>query len=115
MKSCCKEYLQNEEPPKETWWQRLAKRWQVKGWIQVALILLTFALGGSACAFLAGKILPLLGLQGFFRAVVYIVLVSVFWPLCVLLISIPLGQFPFFRRYLRKMGRRMLGKKSSQV
>jgi formyltetrahydrofolate-dependent phosphoribosylglycinamide formyltransferase len=40
-------------------------------------------------------------------AVIYILLVTLIWPLAVLLISIPFGQFTFFSNYLRKIGRRM--------
>ena len=31
------------------------------------------------------------------------------WPLCVIVISIPLGQFGFFRNYLRKMSQTIFG------
>lgn len=45
----------------------------------------------------------------------YILLVTLLWPLCVLLISIPFGQLSFFQRYLQKMFRRLTGKKERPV
>lgn len=39
--------------------------------------------------------------------IVYIILVTLIWPMAVLLISIPFGQFRFFTAYLKKMGKRM--------
>lgn len=113
MKACCREAMNQDEPEKKSWLQRLAIRWKVHSIVQVILILFTFALGGSLCAFIAGKILPLLNIeQGLLRTILYLLLVTLLWPLCVLLISIPFGQFAFFRKYLAKMGRRMTGKKT---
>ena len=48
--------------------------------------------------------------KGILWVVLYILLVSLLWPLCVLLISIPLGQFGFFKRYLVKVWGRMNGR-----
>ncbi|HAE13846.1 MAG TPA: hypothetical protein DCG24_06410, partial [Bacteroidetes bacterium] len=45
------------------------------------------------------------------RIPVYIVLVTLLWPLCVLAISIVTGQFTFFRAYIRKIIARMGGRK----
>jgi hypothetical protein len=91
--------------------KRLKEKWQVN-WIQFALIFTTFALGGSLCGYLGEEILELLPISNkAVRVPVYILLVTLLWPLCVLIISIPFGQFLFFRNYIRKMVRRMTGKK----
>jgi hypothetical protein len=46
---------------------------------------------------------------------VYILLVTILWPVMVLIVSIPFGQFKFFTGYLTKIGRRMgLVKKKDQ-
>ncbi|MEI9955657.1 MAG: hypothetical protein WDM90_04950 [Ferruginibacter sp.] len=45
--------------------------------------------------------------------VVYIVLITLLWPLAVLIISIPLGQFSFFKRYIVKIFKRFGGKQVS--
>lgn len=85
--------------------QRLREKWKVNGW-QLALILITFALGGSTCGYLGRKILALLNIEsGFIRLPLYILLITLLWPVCVLIISIPLGQFRFFLGYLKKVFR----------
>ena len=85
----------------------LKKKWKVSGW-QLALILCTFAIGGSLTGFIAKKIMNLLSIgQDWLWAVVYILLITIIWPLAVLVISIPFGQFPFFRRYIKKIGAKM--------
>lgn len=45
----------------------------------------------------------------------YILLITILWPLCVLLISIPLGQFKFFSRYVSKIISRFSGTKEPAV
>lgn len=85
--------------------QRLREKWKVNGW-QLALILITFALGGSTCGYLGRKILAQLDIESaFIRLPLYIILITLLWPLCVLIISIPLGQFRFFQSYLKKVFR----------
>ena len=85
--------------------QRLREKWKVNGW-QLALILITFALGGSTCGYLGRKILALLDIEsGLIRLPLYILLITLLWPVCVLIISIPLGQFRFFQGYLKKVFR----------
>jgi len=86
--------------------KRLQQKWKVEGW-QLLLILCTFALGGSMCGYFGKLILQQLALENaFFFGTVYFILVTLLWPLCVLMVSIPLGQYPFFKNYLRKMGSR---------
>ena len=123
MKSCCKEAGEQEdrteitEKPetggdKQGWLSKLKYKWQVKNILQVVLILCTFALGGSACSFIGKRLMNLIGPEHkALWVVMYIVLVTILWPVCVLIISIPFGQFGFFRKYLRKLGRRIIGKK----
>ena len=85
---------------------KLKARWKVNG-LNLLLIISTFALGGSLCGYAGRRILLLTGLEkGFAWIVLYILLVTLLWPLCVLLISIPLGQFRFFRsgRWRRRRG-----------
>ena len=78
------------------------------GWFQFILIFTTFALGGSLCARAGSFILNwLLPEKNVLYWIVYVPLVTIIWPLCVLLVSIPLGQFRFFMGYLKKMGVKM--------
>jgi formyltetrahydrofolate-dependent phosphoribosylglycinamide formyltransferase len=92
---------------------RLKDKWNVS-WARFTLIFITFALGGSACARLGNLLLGfLLTEKTVLYWIIYIPLVSVLWPLCVLAISIPLGQFSFFRNYLRRIGRKISGQRSA--
>lgn len=76
--------------------------------LQLGLILCTFAIGGSLTGFVAKKIMNVLAIgQDWLWAILYILLVTLFWPLMVLLVSIPFGQFRFFIRYIKKLGARM--------
>lgn len=87
--------------------ERLQKKWKVSG-LQLALILCTFAIGGSLTGFAGKKIMNLASIQqDWLWAIVYILLITIIWPLAVLLISIPFGQFPFFIKYIRKIGAKM--------
>jgi hypothetical protein len=86
---------------------RLQEKWKVSG-LRLVLILCTFAIGGSATGWLGKTIMNLLAIQqDWLWAVVYIVLITLLWPLMVLLISIPFGQFNFFRNYIRKLGEKL--------
>jgi predicted neutral ceramidase superfamily lipid hydrolase len=88
----------------------LKKKWNVNGW-RLLLILVTFALGGSLTGYLGKKIMELLGLKvAGFAIILYVILVTIIWPLCVLIVSIPLGQFRFFLVYIRKLFARMRGR-----
>jgi len=92
---------------------RLKQKWKVNGW-QLAIIIVVFALGGSICGWLGRKLLSLFDIEeAAIRIPLYILLVTLLWPLCVIVISIPFGQFPFFRNYLRKIFRRMSGGKGN--
>jgi predicted permease len=87
------------------------QKWNVN-WLQFTLIITTFALGGSTCAYLSRKILS------FFWAeksvayyIIYIILITLLWPFCVLMISILFGQFTFFKKYIQKILNRFFGRK----
>lgn len=87
--------------------ERLQKKWKVKGG-QLALIIATFAIGGSATGYIARKLMPVFAIgPTWLWIIVYILLVTLLWPLAVLIVSIPLGQFPFFSKYIRKIGKRI--------
>src|SRR5688500_3727259 len=87
--------------------QRLQKKWKVNG-LQLALILCTFAIGGSLTGFTGRKLMGLIPFeQNWIWIIIYILIVTILWPFAVLLVSIPFGQYRFFTGYLKKMGRRM--------
>jgi formyltetrahydrofolate-dependent phosphoribosylglycinamide formyltransferase len=79
----------------------------------MVLIITTFALGGSACARIAGLLLKMISLEkNTIWWIIYILLVTILWPICVILISFPLGQFKFFKNYLFRIWGKMSGKTS---
>lgn len=90
--------------------EKLKQRWKVNG-LNLVLIIATFALGGSLCGYTGRKFLMLAALEkGVLWIVLYILLITLLWPLCVLLISIPLGQFAFFKKYLIKVWSKISGR-----
>jgi formyltetrahydrofolate-dependent phosphoribosylglycinamide formyltransferase len=90
--------------------ERLKKKWNV-GWWQFVLIFTTFALGGSLCARVGNWLLSfLLTEKSVLYWIIYVPLITFLWPLCVLLISIPLGQYRFFSNYLNRIWKKMTGK-----
>jgi formyltetrahydrofolate-dependent phosphoribosylglycinamide formyltransferase len=90
--------------------EKLKQRWKVNE-VNLLLIIITFALGGSLCGYAGRKLLMLSELEkGPLWFILYVLLVTLLWPVCVLLISIPLGQFSFFKNYLTKVWGRMNGK-----
>jgi hypothetical protein len=91
--------------------KKLRKKWKV-GLVQLVLIITTFALGGSLCGYVGRKLLGFSGIdKGILWVVAYILLVTILWPIAVILVSIPLGQFTFFKNYLNKVWARLSGKK----
>lgn len=92
---------------------RLKNKWQVS-WFQFTLIFSTFALGGSLCGYLGRLLLSYANLErNLLYFVIYVFVVTILWPFCVLLISIPFGQFSFFKRYLGRIKDKMVNKRKS--
>jgi formyltetrahydrofolate-dependent phosphoribosylglycinamide formyltransferase len=90
--------------------EKLKQRWNVNT-TDLLLIICTFALGGSLCGFLGRQLLSLTNLEkGIIWVIIYIVVITLLWPFCVLLISVFLGQFSFFKKYLSKIWKRISGK-----
>ena len=87
--------------------EKLRKKWKVNV-LQLVLILCTFAIGGSLTGYAAKKIINLLSVESdWLWTIIYIVLVTIIWPIMVLIISLPFGQFRFFSNYTRKLGQKM--------
>jgi formyltetrahydrofolate-dependent phosphoribosylglycinamide formyltransferase len=93
--------------------QKLQRKWKVNG-TSLLLILITFALGGSACGIVGRKLMAFTGIEkSLLWGLVYIIVLTIIWPLCVLVISIPMGQFAFFKKYIGKLVRRFGGRSQS--
>jgi hypothetical protein len=87
--------------------EKLKQKWKVN-MLQLVLILCTFAIGGSLTGFAGKKIMNLLPIgSDWLWAIIYILLVTIIWPMMVLLVSIPFGQFRFFSGYTRKLGEKV--------
>ena len=87
--------------------EKLRQKWKVNA-LQLTLILFTFAIGGSLTGFVAKKLMYLLKIEAdWLWAIVYIILITIIWPMMVLIISVPFGQFKFFSNYTRKLGEKM--------
>lgn len=90
---------------------KLQKRWKV-GPLEVLLILAIFTIGGSFCGFLTKKIMDLIPLsKGLIWWILYVLIATIIWPICVLVVSIPLGQFKFFKNYTGHIIKRISGKR----
>lgn len=95
--------------------EKLKHHWKVNS-RDLILIICTFALGGSLCGYTGRKILNLSSLEnGVLWIIIYILLISLLWPVCVLLISIPLGQLSFFRSYLVRVCKKISGKSNDFI
>jgi len=93
--------------------KKLQQKWKVDG-KNLILILISFALGGSVCARLGEKIIALFQLEkNFLWYFLYLIIVTILWPICVIVISIPFGQFVFFRSFVKKIFDKLLGKQHS--
>jgi formyltetrahydrofolate-dependent phosphoribosylglycinamide formyltransferase len=87
--------------------ERLQKKWKVNG-LQLGLILCTFAIGGSLTGFVGKKIMNILAIQqDWLWTIIYIILITLLWPMAVLFVSVFFGQFRFFLNYIKKIGARM--------
>ena len=71
-------------------------------------IISTFAIGGSVTGYAGRKLMNVFAIeQGWLWVLVYLLLIILIWPLAVVLVSIPFGQFRFFMKYIRKIGMRV--------
>ena len=91
---------------------KLQTKWNVSAG-RLLLIIATFAIGGSLCGYTGRKLLSYTNLEkGILWVIAYIITMTILWPIAVLLVSIPLGQFSFFKRYLRNMFEKLTGKRN---
>ena len=85
----------------------LRKKWNVNK-AQFVRIIITFAAGGSSCGIIGKKLMVQLpDMHPFLYAGVYVITVSVLWPLCILIVSLFTGEFLFFKHYIGSILRRL--------
>jgi len=88
---------------------KLQQKWKVNG-VNLLLILITFAIGGSLCGILGRKILGWINVdKGAAWIILYIIIMTLIWPTCVLFVSIFTGQLGFFKKYISKILKRFSG------
>lgn len=86
---------------------KLKTRWGVNG-LGLVLILCTFAIGGSLSGYLAKLVMQMMAINdGWYYLPLYILVISLLWPISVISVSVLFGQFGFFSKYLMKIGARM--------
>ena len=84
--------------------KRLEQKWKARP-LQIILIIICFALGGSVTGYAAKKIIDLFPIrQDWLWAIIYILLITIIWPLAIIVVSIFFGQLKFFTRYVRRLG-----------
>src|SRR5436189_6286588 len=87
--------------------ERLQQKWKV-GPLQIILIITCFALGGSLTGYSAKKIMDVLSVEkDWLWTIIYILLVTIIWPLAVIIVSFFFGQFKFFKGYVTRLGQRI--------
>src|ERR1051325_5818149 len=84
--------------------KRLEQKWQVSP-LRIVLIIVCFALGGSLTGYAAKKIMDLFSVrQDWVWVIIYILLITIIWPLAVIIVSIFFGQLKFFAGYVKRIG-----------
>ncbi|MDX2195347.1 MAG: DUF6787 family protein [Cytophagales bacterium] len=93
--------------------QRLEDRWGVKGWLQLFIIIVVFALTGSSSVYVAKFILPLLGItpdmNPWVRIPLRILIIFPVYQILFLWIGFLFGQFHFCWNFEKKMYGRIAG------
>lgn len=85
------------------WHKRLQAKWKVNG-TQLVLILITFAVGGSLTGQVGKWAMDALSLGDvWYWGLLYLLIVTALWPMMVMLVSLPMGQFRFFRNYIKNL------------
>ena len=93
---------------------RLQTRWKVSAG-RLFLIIATFAIGGSLCGYTGRKLLSFTNIEEeILWVIAYLIVITVLWPIAVLIVSIPLGQFSFFKRYLHNMLEKIRGTRKTK-
>ncbi|MDN3687988.1 DUF6787 family protein [Cyclobacterium jeungdonense] len=100
--------------------ERLKSKWKLKSLWQVVLVLVVFACTGFTILFVKKPIFDFLGINtnegGFFKTVLYLLLVLPLYQVFLLVYGFIFGQFSFFwekeKQFIRRLGKFFTGKKS---
>ncbi|WP_373493592.1 DUF6787 family protein [Aquiflexum sp.] len=95
--------------------QKLQSKWNLKSLRQVVLVLIVFALTGFTILFIKKPIFDLLGISmergGFWKTVLYLLLVLPLYQIILLMWGFVFGQFTFFWEKEKQFLRRITGRK----
>ena len=95
--------------------EKLQNKWKVSAG-RLLLILVTFAVGGSLTGYVGKKLMSLFNIGHIAVYIpIYIIVITLIWPVMVLTVSVFTGQFIFFRNYLAKMGRKLSRNQNSKL
>ena len=95
--------------------EKLKEKWKVNN-LDLVLILVVFALTGSSTVWLTAKITGWLKLDSS-SPLYWLLKISMLafgYPIILIVLSIPFGQFRFFSGFLNKTWRRIRGKNSKE-
>lgn len=100
--------------------EKLKSKWKLKSLWQVILVLLVFACTGFTILFVKKPIFDFLGVNtnqgGFFKTVLYLLLVLPLYQVFLLVYGFIFGQFSFFwekeKQFISRLGKFFTGKKN---
>lgn len=102
------------DPQKSNFLQRLQAKWKLNSLLQVVLVLIVFALTGFTILFIKKPIFDFLGVSmergGFWKTVLYLLLVLPLYQIILLMWGFVFGQFSFFWEKEKQFLRRIAGK-----
>jgi len=108
----------SQENPQKTWLQKLQEKWKLKSIRQVILVLVVFACTGMTVLYIKKPIFALLGVDmstgGFYKTVLYLLLVLPLYQLFLLFYGFIFGQFSFFWEKEKQLIRRITGRKAEK-
>jgi uncharacterized membrane-anchored protein len=97
--------------------QKLQSKWNLKSLQQVVLVLIVFALTGFTILFIKKPIFDFLGISmergGFWKTVLYLLLVLPLYQIILLMLGFVFGQFTFFWEKEKQFLRRITGRGKS--
>lgn len=100
---------------KESFLQRLQRRWELKDLTQVMIVLLVFACTGTTAMFLKKPIFALLGVGEqtvwWLRIIIWCITILPIYNVLLLVYGFIFGQFDFFWKFEKRFFGRMIGKK----
>ena len=96
--------------------EKLKTKWKLKSLFQVVMVLVVFALTGFTILFIKKPIFDFLGINmdkgGFWKTVLYLLLVLPLYQMILLFWGFVFGQFGFFWEKEKQFLRRISGRKS---